>query len=773
MVALRQRPTTLTLDDPTSGLPADFANRVALQGQITWSGLQDGYSDAGGSDSATPYSELYWNLGPVITEHCGDCPDLAMGSPYDPPWAGAGSNQLDQTPGDGQTDCGASCKCSLSYSSPSGDALTELGQAITDKWANWYPTGYDSEGNVLTSPINPPAAGSELSTDQKAALDSFRNSSDMWDTVRRNLPPMPSLFGTEDLPSPLPAWDALTDAQQAVVRRVEEAQEQWLNAAAKLVPAPVLLPDPATEMRAWLARASTGEFTPWWNEMDVTPSQESEIEAWLDAVGRGEVVQWPTPAQPEEYDAMQKWLDWASANLGQQTEGTDINTDFRASEPVVEQPVIQLYNPNHDSHGRFAVGSGVPVHEGRARQAKAARQVRQQAAIGKAQGEHAAKLQAARDELAAARAHQQDVIQRQLPLDAQWRDILARNGNDPDSKEAKDFERAHRADDREMQRANMRVGMALGAVGRLDQDSGLPAGVKPAPGTDVLRPAVTQQAPIVGAMAQGDRDAADPAVVSAAGDHWTGDPNLQPPFSPDEFDAAQSGLRNVGSGINAAKEGDIAGEHYVVKNVQYDNTLRNQGGVDYADVDNVTRYETNAEVAGSEVGKALGFGDNVNDTYAFQGNDGQHYVISAYRENSQTLESAVTAGMTAKDFDIDNARQLVMQDYIVGDPDRHGGNYLVTNGNHIVSIDTGRGFRYYGDDLYFSEAADLLSTRGSTLPRSLVQSVVDKESDVIGIMQSNHLDAGIPGVRARFSKLNSLLQRPGRISLKDIGYNPP
>lgn len=269
----------ITLAAPVTDLPADYANRVALQGQITWSGLQDGYSDAGGNDSATPYTQLYWNLGPVLTEHCEDCPDLAMGSPYDPPWAGAGSNQLNQTPGDGQTECGAACKCSLSYDSPSGDALAELGQAIQDKWNDWYPSGMDAEGNVLTQPLAPPKSGTTLTDEQKSALDNFRNSSDMWDTVRRQLPPMPSLFGTEDLPSPLPAWEQLTAAQQAVVRRVEQAQEQWLNAAGKLVPAPIPLPDPATEMRKWLEKAGTGAFTPWWNEMEITPSKEDDIEA--------------------------------------------------------------------------------------------------------------------------------------------------------------------------------------------------------------------------------------------------------------------------------------------------------------------------------------------------------------------------------------------------------------------------------------------------------------------------------------------------------------
>lgn len=48
---------------------------------------------------------IHWNLNPA--EHCGDCLDLAGGSPYKP-------NELSQVPGDGATQCRGNCRCTLS-----------------------------------------------------------------------------------------------------------------------------------------------------------------------------------------------------------------------------------------------------------------------------------------------------------------------------------------------------------------------------------------------------------------------------------------------------------------------------------------------------------------------------------------------------------------------------------------------------------------------------------------------------------------------------------
>ncbi len=50
--------------------------------------------------------QLWWTLG-TNERHCGACPALAAGSPYDP-------KDLNQVPGDGNTPCRGNCDCTLS-----------------------------------------------------------------------------------------------------------------------------------------------------------------------------------------------------------------------------------------------------------------------------------------------------------------------------------------------------------------------------------------------------------------------------------------------------------------------------------------------------------------------------------------------------------------------------------------------------------------------------------------------------------------------------------
>lgn len=353
MIALREATDNADswMFDSAATLPPGIANRTVLQGQIVWSGLQDGYSDAGASDSATPYATLYWLLGEVKTDHCEDCPDIAMGSPYDPPWAGAGSNQLTQSPGDGQTECGAACKCSLSYEYPSGDALQQLGQAIQQKWNNWIPVGYSSAGDVLTQPVMPPGKGSTLTIPQKAALDEFRNASDMWDAVRRNLPAAPSLFGTDDLPTTalMPAWGSLTQQQQATVTRIEQALDGWLTASAALVPPPVFLPDPGSELVKWLQSVAVAD----WPNPDNMPDTQTGIQQWLDNVGKRD---WPAPNTPNAAAEIQAWLDSVAKKL---TERADR-----------DGTILLVNNYPRQQGGKFGFGPGGKQSGGGATKAK-------------------------------------------------------------------------------------------------------------------------------------------------------------------------------------------------------------------------------------------------------------------------------------------------------------------------------------------------------------------------------------------------------------------
>ena len=63
------------------------------------------------------YADLWWVLDPRDEYACcPDCQRLAANSPYAPPYTDG--KQLKQSPGDGQTDCGAGCTCGLSYQPP-------------------------------------------------------------------------------------------------------------------------------------------------------------------------------------------------------------------------------------------------------------------------------------------------------------------------------------------------------------------------------------------------------------------------------------------------------------------------------------------------------------------------------------------------------------------------------------------------------------------------------------------------------------------------------
>lgn len=105
--------------------------RVSLSADIAWTGLQDGYLAAGTVDPANPYAVVWWQMEPTAV-HCEQCPDLAAASPFTAP--GAGGNELPQTPGDGGTDCGGACKCTLQYGSSLMSPSTWAAPPGADDW---------------------------------------------------------------------------------------------------------------------------------------------------------------------------------------------------------------------------------------------------------------------------------------------------------------------------------------------------------------------------------------------------------------------------------------------------------------------------------------------------------------------------------------------------------------------------------------------------------------------------------------------------------------
>ncbi len=212
--------------------------RLDLQAEITWSGLNDGATDGGMADPANPYGALWWVLG-VAKEHCEQCPLYAAASPYDPPWTGGGigGNQLNATPGDGHTDCGAACKCSLTFETPSSGAQWN---ALYEGLASLYesdPTAFAgfvdqamAAGVQEGEPLLPDEVPSQavLVDGQKQALDLYRATVTAWEEWRGLWPPMPDLMGASgDFFAALPAWDFLSPKQQSLIDQALEAVLLW------------------------------------------------------------------------------------------------------------------------------------------------------------------------------------------------------------------------------------------------------------------------------------------------------------------------------------------------------------------------------------------------------------------------------------------------------------------------------------------------------------------------------------------------------------------
>lgn len=258
----RQQSTTYTLDDGDAldqwQQSASLDNRVVLQASVTWSGLQDGSIAAGATDPANPYQQVWWILQPVRTQHCGDCVDLAVKSPYDPPWAGVGSNQLNQSPGDGQTECGAGCKCELDYKAnwSEVDALAAaaawtvwLGQAGADlaamqqigTAAGYEPgdySGYISQSvweqaaqDTAAAAQNPSNVSSLNARANAYAAQQIGTGAGYGPGFSLRLIPrrIPVLTGGDTTAEtiPAPATDTLTTDQQSALDRFREAVAGW------------------------------------------------------------------------------------------------------------------------------------------------------------------------------------------------------------------------------------------------------------------------------------------------------------------------------------------------------------------------------------------------------------------------------------------------------------------------------------------------------------------------------------------------------------------
>lgn len=195
-------------------LMASMDWRVQLQAEVSWVGLQDGYAAGGASDSAGVFDVINWDLEPGAN-HCFDCVVVASGSPYT-------LATLNQTPGDGRTECGAGCKCDLRW----GVSAT----ARTPQLAARLPSDYPMTRQTQQSVPRPPADGA-LAQPQKQALDNLRGSLSAWEQVRGDLPPLEGLLAPEGA-SEAAAWstisiEQLTSAQRAALDGYVSALGEW------------------------------------------------------------------------------------------------------------------------------------------------------------------------------------------------------------------------------------------------------------------------------------------------------------------------------------------------------------------------------------------------------------------------------------------------------------------------------------------------------------------------------------------------------------------
>lgn len=194
---------------------ASMGWRVQLQADVVWVGLQDGYVGGGVADPADVYDVLYWEMEGGV-QHCADCPMLAAGSPYT-------IQELDQTPGDGRTDCGASCHCDLRYSVSSGASGGSLAARI--------PSDYPLSGYLTPETQIPAAPDGPMDDAQKGALDALRSAFTAWDKARGELPPLETLLAPESVAEES-AWvgvsiEQLTPAQRKALDMYVDALGSW------------------------------------------------------------------------------------------------------------------------------------------------------------------------------------------------------------------------------------------------------------------------------------------------------------------------------------------------------------------------------------------------------------------------------------------------------------------------------------------------------------------------------------------------------------------
>lgn len=393
---------------------------------------------------------------------------------------------------------------------------------------------------------------------------------------------------------------------------------------------------------------------------------------------------------------------------------------------------------------------------------------------------HAEKLEAAKKEHEAALENARKVHAEQQPkLDAinkQYRDIVDQHGeNHP---EAKRLERESAKEAKPLNAAYVRLGRAAMVQGRLENE-GPKQAAKPAAKTiDVHVESRRQEAEARAAEAKRQQDEAhakseairkaDNGIVRAENGKWVGETSEQPPFSPQQFERANLKPLGGNSGINESATATINGQKYLIKRTDESNALGN-GHPGIVDVLNHERYETHAEAASPRIAEAMGLGGHSVEAYAFEHN-GQQYVAVRWQSGMKRMyDSPNGFNRAASEADF---RSIALHEYVVGEVDRHQGNYLYSpKAGKVYTIDHGRSMRLESAkpeedsgilDAWGHKVAGGNATAHSSIAGKMrfdtaqLKSVVAREPEVLSLMRQYKLDAGIPGVQRRFEALRQL-----------------
>ncbi len=204
-------------------------------------------------------------------------------------------------------------------------------------------------------------------------------------------------------------------------------------------------------------------------------------------------------------------------------------------------------------------------------------------------------------------------------------------------------------------------------------------------------------------------------------------------------------LKSGKSGSDPISDG-IMGDTFMVTLKDGSKTIYKKAKADW-DLDWTTKDQTDAEELGSVVAAAIGVNapavQRVDDRSIFMEVMPGETAVAAFVNRGQGLKKQIV--------DSDDGIRMGMLDALIGNPDRHDGNYLVDRDNTLSAIDHGLAFRVFEDTPY--DFYDILS---SPFARA---HFVDQSGD----LTDNDLSrSDIAKVRERLKEQRKEFERLGR-----------